>query len=322
MSRRRKGVCSPVFLRIDCEGRTIHPLLLPSGGELQGEKSMKLSIIIPAYNAEPYIDKLIERLEPQISKDIEVIVVDDGSKKPYKGPKWAKVIRQENGGASAARNTGLDKANGDYIAFIDADDLVTEDYIQQVMAKIDEGFDYVYLSWQTTGNGWKAKVILNTPSDKFPPDNLCVWNRIYRRDMIGDIRFNTKKKVAEDAEFLRLVESDEAKQSRKRGFISKPIYLYRSDTPNSLSKRFAGGSLDTKRVIYYFHHVTADMDLLPEVIEADKEAEVIIMTNRNDQPELTKYAMVIPPLSRKIHSITCIFSAEYIAATACPPCNS
>lgn len=256
---------------------------------------MKLSIIIPAYNAEPYIDKLIERLEPQITKNVEVIVVDDGSKKPYKGPKWVKVIRQENGGASAARNTGLDHAKGDYIAFIDADDLVTEDYIQQVFDKLNEGCDYIYLSWQTTGSGWQAKVILQRPEDKFPPDNLCVWNRIYRRDMIGDTRFNTKKKVAEDAEFLRLVETDEAKATRKRGFVSKPIYLYRSDTPNSLSKRFAGGALDTKRIIYYFRHVTADMDLLPEVIEADKEAEVIIMTNKNDQPELTKYAMVIPP---------------------------
>lgn len=295
MSKRAKENIPRFFCALIARGGPNIRSSSPLGESIKGRKSMKLSIIIPAYNAEPYIDKLIERLEPQISKDIEVIVVDDGSKKPYKGPKWVKVIRQENGGASAARNTGLDKAKGDYIAFIDADDLVTEDYIQQVMAKIDEGFDYIWLSWQTTGNGWKAKVILNTPSDKFPPDNLCVWNRIYRRDMIGDIRFNTKKKVAEDAEFLRLVESDEAKQSRRRGFISKPIYLYRSDTPNSLSKRFAGGALDTKRVIYYFHHVTADMDLLPEVIEADKEAEVIIMTNKNDQPELTKYAMVIPP---------------------------
>ena len=129
VSKRAKEMIPRFFCALIARGGPNIRSSSPLGESFKGRKSMKLSIIIPAYNAEPYIDKLIERLEPQISKDIEVIVVDDGSKKPYKGPKWAKVIRQENGGASAARNTGLDKAKGDYIAFIDADDLVTEDYI-------------------------------------------------------------------------------------------------------------------------------------------------------------------------------------------------
>lgn len=251
---------------------------------------MLLSIIVPAYNAEPYINALMERLETQISEDVEVIVIDDGSKVPYVGPKWAKVYRQENGGVSAARNKGLDEAKGKYIAFIDADDLVTEDYIAQIRSKIEEGCDYIYLSWETIGRGWQARVILRSVEDKFPPDNLCVWNRVYRKDMIGETRFNNLKKVAEDAEFIRLVET-----SGKKGIISKPIYLYRSDTPNSLSKRFRDGVLDTKRVVYYFRRVTKDMELLEEFKEVDKTAEVILMTERNDQPELERYAMVIPP---------------------------
>lgn len=253
---------------------------------------MLLSIIIPAYNAEPYINSLMERLNPQIAEDIEVIVVDDGSKKPFETPyEWAKVYRQENGGVSAARNTGLKHAKGKYITFIDADDLVTEDYIKQIRDKIGEGCDFVYLSWETIGKGWQARVILRSVEDVFPPDNLCVWNRVYSRVMIGKTRFNTSKKIAEDAEFIRLVEE----KGKKKGVISKPIYLYRSDTPDSLSKRFANGSLDTKRVIYYFNRVTRDMELLEEFKEADKDAEVILMTNRNDQPELARYAMVIPP---------------------------
>lgn len=254
---------------------------------------MKLSIIIPCYNAEPYIDELIKRLIPQISDDIEIIVVDDGSKFPYI-PSYpeVKVIRQENGGASAARNTGLDNATGDFIAFIDADDLVTEDYITQIRAKLDEGCDYVYLSWRTIGSGWQANIILRSDEDKFPPDNLCVWNRIYRREMIGDIRFNTKKLIAEDAEFIRLVET----KDKKKGFISDPIYLYRSDTPNSLSKRFSAGQLNTKRIVYYFKGVTPDMTyLINDFKRDDQEAEVILMTEQNEIPELAKYAMVIPP---------------------------
>ena len=91
---------------------------------------MKLSIIIPAYNAEPYIEHLINRLKPQINKNVEVLVVDDGSKFPYLAPyKWVRVIRQENKGLAGARNTGIEKTTGEYIHFIDADDLVPENYV-------------------------------------------------------------------------------------------------------------------------------------------------------------------------------------------------
>lgn len=253
---------------------------------------MRLSIIIPAYNAEPYLNSLLERLNSQISEDVEVIVVDDGSKKPYETAyEWAKVIRQENGGVSAARNKGLDLAKGEYVAFIDADDLVTEDYLKQIFEKLKEKPDYIYLSWETIGRGWQARVILHKIEDEFPPDNLCVWNRVYKRKLIGKTRFNTAKKVAEDAEFIRLVELT----GKKKAIIEKPIYLYRSDTPDSLSKRFASGGLDTQRIVYYIPHVTEDMPLLDEFAEADKTAEVILMTEKNEQPALKRYAMVIPP---------------------------
>lgn len=254
---------------------------------------MTLSIIIPYYNAKKYTDELLACLDKQMTDDIEVILIDDGSRELYKtNYAWCRVIRQENGGASAARNTGLDNATGDYIAFIDSDDLVTTDYIKQIMNKIAEGCDYIYLSWKTIGHGWQATVVLKDLNDKFPPDNLCVWNRIYRRNMIGDIRFNTKKLVAEDAEFIRLVETN----GFKKGVISEPMYLYRSDTPDSLSKRFAAGELNTKRIVYYFESVTPQMrHLLDDFKKDDREAEVILMTKNNQIPELKKYAMVIPP---------------------------
>ena len=94
---------------------------------------MKLSIIIPCYNAEPYINELIDCLKPQLNDDVEVIVVDDGSKKPYKTSAPIKVIRKENGGASSARNCGLDNASGEYISFIDADDIVSVDYVKKLL---------------------------------------------------------------------------------------------------------------------------------------------------------------------------------------------
>ena len=253
---------------------------------------MKLSIIIPYYNCKKYTDELLKCLDPQLTDAIEVILVDDGSEVPYTTSyKWCKVVRQKNMGVSAARNKGLELAQGEYIAFIDADDLVADNYISLIMDQINAGCDYIYLSWKTIGSGWQATIILMSENDKFPPDNLCVWNRVYNRDLIGKVRFNTSKLIAEDAEFIRLVET-----KGKKGFISEPIYLYRSDTPNSLSKRFASGELNTKRVVYYYKNVTSDMtDLLKAVKKDDKTGEVIVMTDHNEIPELTNYAMVIPP---------------------------
>lgn len=252
---------------------------------------MTLSIIIPAYNAEPYIEHLINILKPQITEDVEVIVIDDGSRFPYISPyEFVKVIRQENGGASSARNRGLDVAAGDYIAFIDADDLVSENYVKKILEKIEkEQFDYCYISWEAFG-AWRQQVIIKNINDKFPEWNLCVWNRIYKRSLIGKTRFNTKKLIAEDAEFIRHIEKG------KKSIISDVLYKYRSDTPNSLTKRFNEGKLQTKRVVYYFNHVKSNMTyLLDEVKAADVDSEVIIMTNKNELPELSNYAMVMTP---------------------------
>lgn len=258
---------------------------------------MILSIIIPAYNAEPYIHELLDRLEPQINREgikdqIEVLIVDDGSEKPLKvKPRWAEVIRQTNKGAAAARNKGLDNATGDYIAFIDADDLVVDNYIDLLLGKIKaEQPDYIYLSWKGFG-GASNVVRLNSIEDKFPPFNLCVWNRVYKRSMIGKVRFNPNKVVAEDAQFIR----DVKEAGKKKAFIHDIMYLYRWNTPNSLTKRVNQGLLKHNRVVYYLPVVPDDPKLLEEIKEADKDAEVIVMTNDNRLKGLEEWAMVISP---------------------------
>lgn len=255
---------------------------------------MDLSIIIPAYNAEPYIFELLDRLAPQITEAVEVIVIDDGSTKTLDlaGYPWAKVIYQRNQGASAARNKGLSIAKGEYIAFIDADDLVSDKYIETILNKAKtEKFDYCYLSWKSFG-GWPADVKLTSIDDHFPEFNLCVWNRIYKRSMIGKVRFNTKKAVAEDAQFIREVKEE----GKKKAFIGDYMYFYRSNADNSLTDRAGAGKVPIKRIIYYYDHVTPDMTfLIDEFKELDKDSEVILMTNNNEIPELEDHAVIIPP---------------------------
>ena len=254
---------------------------------------MLLSIIIPAYNAEPYIHELLKKLEPQITEEVEVLIIDDGSEKPLTlDQKWVKLIRQENKGASAARNTGLDHATGDYIAFIDADDLIDDKYIETILNKAKtEEFDYCYLSWKAFG-GWNIAVKLKSLDDKFPPFNLCVWNRVYKREMIGDIRFNVKKTCAEDAQFIR----DVKEEGRKKAFIGEYMYYYRSNAKDSLTKRAKAGNVEATRIVYYFREVTKDMSyLIDEFKELNDDTEVILMTPRNELTELENYAMIIPP---------------------------
>ena len=253
-----------------------------------------LSIIIPYYNAKEYTDELLSLLDKQIdTEEIEVLLIDDGSKEEYTANyNWLKIIRQDNGGASAARNTGLDNAIGEYISFIDSDDLISDNYIETILNKIkEEHFDYMFLSWDSFG-GWNTTTVLKSVNDEFPDWNLCVWNRVYKRELIGNIRFNIKKLIAEDAQFIRAVQTN----CKKKSFTDKILYHYRSNTPNSLTKRFANGDLSTERIVYYYNKITKDMQyLIDDVKLLDKYAEVIIMTNDNQLPELKNYAMVMKP---------------------------
>ena len=100
-----------------------------------------ISVIVPVFNVENFIDVCISSLIKQSYSNIEIILVDDGStdESGLHCDKWAevdkriKVFHQDNGGLSAARNTGLNHASGDYICFVDSDDFVMEDYVKGAM---------------------------------------------------------------------------------------------------------------------------------------------------------------------------------------------
>lgn len=256
---------------------------------------MKLSIIIPYYNTKQYTDKLLDCLASQITSDVEVILIDDGSQTAYTSEyDWVKIICKENGGVSSARNVGLDNAKGSYVAFIDSDDLVADNYISSIIQKInEEKFDYCYLSWKTLpDNGINYEVKLKDVNSEFPALNLCVWNRIYKRTLIKGIRFNENKLVAEDAEFIRMAD----KKCKKKSVITDFMYFYRANRSDGLTVQFDKGKISTQRVIYNYNHVTSDMDyLINEFQKVNQYAEIILMTNQNDLEELKEYATIITP---------------------------
>ena len=187
------------------------------------------------YNTEPYIDELLKCLAPQLTPEVEVIVIDDGSDFPYLPPfPGIKVNRQTNKGVSAARNKGLKLAKGEYIVFVDSDDLVAENYISQIFAAIESRPDTVYISWRHL-SGAIGKII-RSADDEFNPYNRCVWNRVFHREYIAGITFDESMQVAEDDDFLKRLPEPESKT-----YISEPIYIYRSGRKGSLTDRARNG---------------------------------------------------------------------------------
>lgn len=189
------------------------------------EKIKLITIIIPYYNVLSYTLKLFDVLTPQLDETIEVIVIDDGCNETELDKLKAKVIHLEknSGGASVPRNVGLDLAKGKYILFIDADDMITPDYVKTIKEKLKEDFDYCYISWECK----TCKIIIE---DKPPEWNTCVWNCIYKKELIGNIRFDPEIIIGEDKDFNIKV------RKGKNTSIQKIIYYYNVDTPKSLTK--------------------------------------------------------------------------------------
>ena len=263
---------------------------------------MKLSIIIPYYNAEPYTSELLDVLNPQINDEVEVIVVDDGSTEKFKTDyKWCKVIHKKNGGCATARNRGLNKAKGDYVSFIDADDLIPEYFISKLFETIDKtNADVIDFSWKSlskegtqhdhklNANGW-----LTNPS---------VCTRAFKRSFIGDVRFNEKKDSTEDEDFSRKIGYLDKSTKMIHAAIPEYMYFYRTAVTDSKIKRFKKGLMKTKRVVYYFNHIKSDMTwLLEEIKKEDEVNEVWLLTHRCDIPELKRYCQISQPIKIWAH---------------------
>lgn len=187
---------------------------------MKNEGLIKLSIIIPYYDRPKYIKRLLEVLEPQLTNETELIIVDDCSPIPLDYP--CIRLNENSGGASIPRNVGLDKAKGKYIAFIDSDDLVSNDYISTILEKIKEEWDYCFISWKTSSN---TIIIKDNP----PNWNCCVWNCIYKKEIIGNERFNPNLRIAEDYDFNIRV------RKGKKANIEKVLYYY-NETSKSIMR--------------------------------------------------------------------------------------
>ena len=164
---------------------------------------MKFSIVVPVYNVEAYLEQCLESLQAQNYQDYEVVCVNDGSTDNSRGilARWEerfpqmKVVDRENGGLSAARNTGLKASAGEYVVFVDSDDWVEPTMLSR-LAEETNGEDMVCFACRRTdneksdvmeieqGNGWGYfnRHALEHREVAF----VCVWQRCYRRQFLLD----------------------------------------------------------------------------------------------------------------------------------------
>lgn len=198
---------------------------------------MKLSIITPYYNTYEYTKKLADSLVPQLREDVEWIIVDDGCLDRRLDEIKTKVVHlaENSGNPSVPRNVGLFYATGEYIAFIDSDDDVTPNYVEKIMEKIKEGFDYCYISWKAT-NG--AEIII----EKDPPEwNNSVWKCVYRREKINNLKFDPIINYGEDKDFNAHLPEGEFTS------ITEPIYIYTVGRDDSLTSLLGKGLLKPRK---------------------------------------------------------------------------
>lgn len=179
-----------------------------------------ISVIVPVYKVEPYLDRCVRSIVEQTYTDLEIILVDDGSPDncPAMCDAWAerdsriKVIHQSNAGAGAARNAALDIAKGDLIAFVDSDDYLSPDMYTHLYSLLEQGADIAecgninvyddsasFDCSDTSVHTYTAQEAM----EEHIRDHIfrqLIWNKLYRREMIGDIRFPTGTKI--DDEFF------------------------------------------------------------------------------------------------------------------------
>ena len=175
---------------------------------------IKVSIIVPVYNAVSYLRTCLESIKNQTYKNIEVLIIDDGSVDGsgeicdlYKKDKRFQVFHQKNQGQSLARNLGLKYATGDYILFVDADDYIKEYLIERVLMLVSKynNVDIVIFDHEEVTDRGIVPFIqeFNKRNIEFPVNDIksilhlilldhvsnLVWDKLYKRSMWENIRF-------------------------------------------------------------------------------------------------------------------------------------
>ena len=229
--------------------------------DIETQQAPKISVIIPVYNVEKYLEECIDSVQKQTLKDIEIICVNDGSrdssldilKRLAEDDERIIIIDQKNAGAGAARNTGIKAAKGKYLGFVDSDDLLFPTMYEELYEKAEKtGSDMVITGEIETF--FDDNIIFPIPGSPLTKEELCLgafkaieypeilknvflWNRIFSREFWLKNKFVIPegRKFAEDL----LICTQASVLAEKIGYVEGPLYKYRNFREDSLSYTLA-----------------------------------------------------------------------------------
>ena len=222
------------------------------------EKTIMVSVIVPIYNVEEYLEECLESIRNQTYTNIEVILVNDGSTDGSKEicerfcqqDNRFKLVTQENQGASVARNRGVKESNGDYIMFVDSDDVVKDNIVEVLLSYMKTDVDIV----ECKSTRCKEELFENNPvniifegesteaiikSIEYKEVKYCPFTKLYRRELVEKVPF-LEGVIYEDVytgiNFLRNI--------RKMIVLDLNGYYYRVRTNSVMTTSFNKKNLD------------------------------------------------------------------------------
>lgn len=235
-------------------------------------KNIKVSVVVPIYNVEPYLRECVDSILAQTLEDIEIILVDDGSpdhcgeiaEEYAREDSRVKVIHQKNAGLGSARNTGVANAVGEYVGFVDSDDWVHPKMFEKLYAAAKEnnsdivtgghreylnGNEHDYYPHPLGGQSYgkaaeicELRVLLfgRDLNDSNPePFPMRVWTSIYRLSLLLDNAIQFENVMSEDTIF----NLDAYKVAKKISFTKDADYCYRMGDHYSITRSFSENTL-------------------------------------------------------------------------------
>lgn len=270
-----------------------------------------ISVIIPVYNVEKFLDKCINSIVNQTYKNLEIILVDDGSSdsSPQICDKWAdkdsriKVIHKENGGVSSARNTALKIISGKYFAFIDSDDYIESEMYQTLydnisaidgdmvccsMRGVDADENVLYTNVVKNGRFYDEQILIRFFNSEFL---LCDCNKMYKSEILksNHILFDEKLGYGEDYMFNYHF----LKSSKTAVAIDKVFYNYLRNRTDSATYSFSTGYFSCwKNTKYVMNNEADNKETYPMLLTQYTNDLLTVAKNlstRKDKENYTDY---------------------------------
>lgn len=211
----------------------------------------KVSIILPVYNVAAYLHQCVDSLLSQTYTDLEIILVDDGSKDESGSicDQYAHndhrvvVIHQENAGAANAKNAGLDRASGVFITFMDSDDYAEPNWIETMLEALERtgadvvecDFDKIYVNRSEIANNYEQEWLYTAEEylGQYLNNWTCslFWNKLFRAELVRDVRFRRERRCIDDEFFTYKAVGSATKIVR----IADVLYHYRQRASSAVS---------------------------------------------------------------------------------------